>query len=198
MNNFVHSRQLRYLIKRANYTIEELASAINMNLDTVMKLISKHNLIDSPIVVRIKEVLGCSNADLLSNTYVNEKEIIGCNLRKLRKDKGLNQKTMSTLLGLPAYAYNRYEKGTRTQDIAVLRKVVETLDIQFSELFDIQTQAEVDTPVNSNSYIENRLKILKAELSKAKNLNKQLELKFRIDELQRMQDELAYSLCKCL
>lgn len=59
------------------------------------------------------------------------------NLKKIRESKNLSQKAVATLISVPVSTYANWEQGRREPSILDIRKIIDCLDIDANELFDI-------------------------------------------------------------
>jgi transcriptional regulator with XRE-family HTH domain len=107
---------------------------------------------------------------------VNEIMQIGSRIKETRKSKGLTQKQMSELLGIPYSTYSNYENNNREPSIELVDKIAEVLGVTRPELlYDKEKiKAELDL---QDKIIE---KIQKYEHKKAKEYEK---LYYKISEL---------------
>lgn len=65
---------------------------------------------------------------------LNEIVQIGNRIRELRSKKGITQKKMSELTGIPYTTYSNYENNNRTPGIDALKKICEILGVTINEL----------------------------------------------------------------
>ena len=65
---------------------------------------------------------------------VNEFVQIGSKIKKLRKEKGITQKEMARLCGIPYSTYSNYENNNREPSSDQLRKIASVLSIQAIDL----------------------------------------------------------------
>ena len=77
-------------------------------------------------------------------------------LRLIRKQKGMLQKDVAEYLGITASAYNHYESGRNTPDIATLRKLAELYGVSIDDFVD-------DTKQSFGRKIEEKTKLIPEE-----------------------------------
>ena len=65
---------------------------------------------------------------------LNEFVQIGNKIKKLRKEKGITQKEMAKLCGIPYSTYSNYENNNREPSSEQLRKIASALSIQAIDL----------------------------------------------------------------
>lgn len=68
---------------------------------------------------------------------INEIIQIGNRIRKFRSEKGMTQKEMSELTGIPYSTYSNYENNNREPGIEQLGKIADALDIPIAELMGL-------------------------------------------------------------
>lgn len=66
---------------------------------------------------------------------LNEIVKIGNIIKKMRIQKGLSQKKMAELLGIPYSTYSNYENNNRTPDVDTLMRIAAALDVEVWDLF---------------------------------------------------------------
>ena len=66
------------------------------------------------------------------------KILFGKKLKQLRKERGLTQEKLAELLDLETGTIGMIEIGKRATSFETLEKIAKTLDIKYSELFDIK------------------------------------------------------------
>lgn len=71
------------------------------------------------------------------------KILFGQKLKKLRTERGITQEKLAEMIGIEPGTIGMIEIGKRATSFKTLQKIVETLDINYSELFDIR---EANTP----------------------------------------------------
>lgn len=71
---------------------------------------------------------------------------VGKKIKQLRKDKGLQQKTVATDLGLDQSNYNKVENGKREPSVEVLQKLSVILGVTVDELLNPDDKKQ-PTPV---------------------------------------------------
>lgn len=71
------------------------------------------------------------------------KILFGQKLKKLRTERGITQEKLAEMIGIEPGTIGMIEIGKRATSFKTLQKIVETLDINYSELFDI---GEANTP----------------------------------------------------
>lgn len=74
---------------------------------------------------------------------INEIIQIGNRIRKLRSEKGLTQKEMSELTGIPYSTYSNYENNNREPSLEQLEKIAGVLDIHLAELMGLTYKENV-------------------------------------------------------
>ena len=122
---------------------------------------------------------------------INELMQIGNQIRKYRIEKGLTQKEMAKLIGIPYSTYSNYENNNREPSLEQLRKIADALEIDTAMLMNVapllnvrddgsllETLAPKETTPTKNIQ-ENKL------LSDFRQLNRfgQMEAVKRIEEL---------------
>lgn len=65
---------------------------------------------------------------------INELIQVGNQIRKYRTEKGLSQKAMAELVGIPYSTYSNYENNNREPSIEQLKKIADTLGVTMVEL----------------------------------------------------------------
>jgi len=68
---------------------------------------------------------------------VNEIIKVGTNIKTLRKEKGLTQKNMASLLNIPSSTYSNYENNNREPGKEILCKISEILEVSIYDLLNI-------------------------------------------------------------
>ena len=63
---------------------------------------------------------------------------IGNNLKQARKDKGMTQKEVATLLHMTQQQYSRFENGVFELNYDQILFLCNLYDIDFNELFNVQ------------------------------------------------------------
>ena len=71
---------------------------------------------------------------------------VGEKIKQLRKDKGLQQKTVATDVGLDQSNYNKVENGRREPSVEVLQKLSVILGVTVDELLNSEDKKQ-PTPV---------------------------------------------------
>lgn len=71
---------------------------------------------------------------------------VGEKIKQLRKDKGLQQKTVATDVGLDQSNYNKVENGKREPSVEVLQKLSVILGVTVNELLNPDNKQQ-PTPV---------------------------------------------------
>lgn len=71
---------------------------------------------------------------------------VGEKIKQLRKDKGLQQKTVATDVGLDQSNYNKVENGKREPSVEVLQKLSVILGVTVDELLNAEDKKR-PTPV---------------------------------------------------
>jgi transcriptional regulator with XRE-family HTH domain len=71
---------------------------------------------------------------------------VGEKIKQLRKDKGLQQKTVATDVGLDQSNYNKVENGKREPSVEVLQKLSVILGVTVDELLNAEDKKQ-PTPV---------------------------------------------------
>jgi len=74
------------------------------------------------------------------------KMTVGEKIKQLRKDKGLQQKTVATDVGLDQSNYNKVENGRREPSVEVLQKLSVILGVTVDELLNSEDKKQ-PTPV---------------------------------------------------
>ncbi len=67
---------------------------------------------------------------------------LGKKLEELRTAKGLSRKDVAANIGVTASAYGMYERGARTPNDEMLKKLADTLECKVSELMGVTDVAE--------------------------------------------------------
>lgn len=68
---------------------------------------------------------------------VNEILKVGNNIKTLRKEKGLTQKDMASLLNIPCSTYSNYENNNREPGKKLLFQICDILDVNIYDLLDL-------------------------------------------------------------
>ncbi|WP_422487117.1 helix-turn-helix domain-containing protein [Gudongella sp. DL1XJH-153] len=80
---------------------------------------------------------------------LNELIQVGSRIKKVRKEKGINQKFMAEeVLKIPRSTYSNYENNNRTPDLETLDKIAEALEIEVSELLGIEEPKKFNFELN--------------------------------------------------
>lgn len=69
---------------------------------------------------------------------VNKIIKIGENIKKIRKNKGLAQKEVAKMLGIPLSTYSNYENDNREPSEETIEKIAYILDVTVSELLGFE------------------------------------------------------------
>ena len=77
----------------------------------------------------------------LRGTPLNE--YFGEHLKHLRQEKELSQKEVAKIIGVAVSTYANWEQGRTEPCINDIFKILQALEIEPNELFDIQTYAEI-------------------------------------------------------
>ena len=88
---------------------------------------------------------------------INEVVQIGNRIRKFRIERGLSQKEMAKLTGIPYSTYSNYENNNREPNLAQLRKIANILGISPQNLVfegSIYTEINFDADEEAASYLE--------------------------------------------
>lgn len=65
---------------------------------------------------------------------------IGEKIKLIREKKGLTQKQLSELTGINRGTIGNYERGARTPNIEILKKIAHTLDVDINLLIDLENK----------------------------------------------------------
>lgn len=87
---------------------------------------------------------------------INEVVKIGNRIRKFRTKKGLSQKEMATLTGIPYSTYSNYENNNREPSLEQLNKIANVLGISLQNLVfqgSIYTEMNIDTDEEATLYL---------------------------------------------
>lgn len=90
------------------------------------------------------------------NMGINEVVKIGNRIRKFRTEKGLSQKEMATLTGIPYSTYSNYENNNREPNLQQLNKIANILGISLQNLVfqgSIYTEMDFDTDEEAALYM---------------------------------------------
>ena len=88
---------------------------------------------------------------------INEVVQIGNRIRKFRIERGLSQKEMAKLTGIPYSTYSNYEHNNREPNLAQLSKIANILGISPQNLVfegSIYTEINFDADEEAASYLE--------------------------------------------
>ncbi len=88
---------------------------------------------------------------------INEVVQIGNRIRKFRIERGLSQKEMAKLTGIPYSTYSNYENNNREPNLAQLSKIANILGISPQNLVfegSIYTEINFDADEEAASYLE--------------------------------------------
>ena len=92
---------------------------------------------------------------------VNKIIKIGENIKKIRKNKGLAQKEVAKMLGIPLSTYSNYENDNREPSKETIEKIAYILDVTVSELLGFEVVDIEGNPlpneVLENEYVEEML-----------------------------------------
>ena len=56
-------------------------------------------------------------------------------VKEIRKSKGMSQAELGKLVGVKQGAISHYERGTRTPDFLLAKKIAEALNVPISEIY---------------------------------------------------------------
>lgn len=108
------------------------------------------------------------------------KENISKNLRKIRKEKKLNQRQLAEKIGVQESTISAWEKNKNSIDIEMIYKICEILEIPISKLTEIKE--ELNLSKEESKLIENYRKLstegkeyINRDLEIAKELYKEKE-----------------------
>lgn len=103
-------------------------------------------------------------------------------LRKLRKEKGINQTELGNILGLSTSAIGMYEQGRRTPDQETLKKIADFFDVSIDYLLgrtdDRKPPEKIEETTNTNDIDARLTKKDKRDIAK---------------ELEKLMDDIEHS-----
>lgn len=94
-------------------------------------------------------------------------QILGNNLKHIRKAKGLKQDELAEIVGLEIKSLSLIETGKGFVSAKTLEKLSKVLNVQISELFEVQ---DIDSENIYESIISN-LKLIRNNSAKLKTVN---------------------------
>lgn len=117
---------------------------------------------------------------------INELVQIGNQIRKYRLKKGLSQKAMAELTGIPYSTYSNYENNNREPNLEQLKKIAAVLEVPVEMLL-----SESNMMLQRLTYLQSEKMILEKNLRDANGKEKEIltmqlrEIKHSIEILQR-------------
>jgi len=84
---------------------------------------------------------------------------IGDNIKRIRKEKGIQQKKMALDLGLDQSNYNKIESGKREPSIELINKLAEYLEVSVNVLFNENEQIPQEITVE-NKNLQEQMKLI--------------------------------------
>lgn len=76
---------------------------------------------------------------------------IGEKIREIRKEKGISQKELGTLLGVSQQMIGQYENSSREPKIETLRKIAAALKVKLSDFLEVGQIIEEYNPVDNTT-----------------------------------------------
>ena len=112
---------------------------------------------------------------------VNKIIKIGENIKKIRKNKGLAQKEVAKMLGIPLSTYSNYENDNREPSEETIEKIAYILDVTVSELLGfevVNTNGEIVSMEGEfNKYKEDHKKEIEVIAEKISQLSNKERIK---------------------
>lgn len=96
---------------------------------------------------------------------------IGLNIKEKRKNKGFTQAELASKINVDPKYISRIETGISTPSLAVIIKISQILNIEITELFEIDTKEKKDKVI---ALINSKL--LNANIKELKTINKIVSL----------------------
>ena len=129
---------IRYLRKKAGYTIPAFAKLIGVGKSTIDNIECGVNKTSLEVLNKIHDVFKVSLDDLIFKdlskqttlNFISFKE----KLKLLRINNNLTQQQMSELLNITRQAYAKYEQGKREPNFDTLKKIVKILNCSYNDL----------------------------------------------------------------
>ncbi len=96
---------------------------------------------------------------------INEIIKVGNNIKRIRKQKNISQKDMAKKLNMPSSTYSNYENNNREPNAATLRKIADILNVDISDLLNINSQENessekyLSDDINTIQVIEDLIKL---------------------------------------
>ena len=96
---------------------------------------------------------------------INEIIKVGNNIKRIRKQKNISQKDMAKKLNMPYSTYSNYENNNREPNAATLRKIADILNVDISDLLNINSQENessekyLSDDINTIQVIEDLIKL---------------------------------------
>ncbi len=125
---------------------------------------------------------------------INEIIQVGNRIRKFRSEKGMTQKEMSELTGIPYSTYSNYENNNREPSIEQLGKIADALDISIAELMGL-TYKENIMDINDVFKFYDSLGYIVKSLDDtnyiliSRDITNHIKLTLSWDELQEIKDD---------
>lgn len=122
---------------------------------------------------------------------INEIIQIGDRIRRFRTQKGLTQKEMAALAGIPYSTYSNYENNNREPGLEQLNKIANALDISLQNLIyqgSISTEMLIDTDEEATLYLNIISNLEKMNIGGMKEADKQVELLTKIPEYRKEEE----------
>ena len=79
---------------------------------------------------------------------------IGDNIKRIRTEKGIQQKKMASDLGLNQSNYSKIENGKREPSIELINKLSEYLEVSVNDLFNEQEQIPKEVTIENKNTLE--------------------------------------------
>lgn len=101
---------------------------------------------------------------------------ISTNIKRLRKERGISQAQLATLLGVVPGTISNYENGISEPDLKTIEKIIKILDVSAQDLLYIDLSKEKIKTKTSENLINSNDKIFDKEFDKERKLQKTLSI----------------------
>jgi transcriptional regulator with XRE-family HTH domain len=79
---------------------------------------------------------------------------IGDNIKKIRKDKGLQQKQVALEIGVDQSNYNKIEKGSREVTVKELQKMAELFNVSIDQIVNFEGDIPKEVTIQDKTSVE--------------------------------------------
>lgn len=132
-------RNIRYYRKKAGLSGEELGKKLGVTAQCILQIERGERGIISKKFIEIADVLNIEVNDLFSSSVPLA---LGEKIEQGRKSKGLTQSQLSEKLKVAEVTIRKWEKGEREPNLETLKRIVDILEIDISDLFSGEIQKQ--------------------------------------------------------